>query len=58
MLRHGSAWFTAKLTGESGIDPETGLSHMAAVVWNALALLTFELRGLGEDDRPTVPQVQ
>jgi hypothetical protein len=52
MMRHASLWFTSKLRGEDGTDPETGLSHMVAVVWNALALLTFELRGLGEDDRP------
>lgn len=31
-------------------DEETGARHLAQVVWHALALLTFELRGLGTDD--------
>jgi hypothetical protein len=33
-------------------DPESGLPHMAHVAWHALALLSFSLRGLGDDDRP------
>lgn len=33
-------------------DPESGLSHMAHVAWNALALVEYWKRGLGEDDRP------
>lgn len=32
-------------------DKETGLHHMAHVAWNALALLVYSLRGIGEDDR-------
>jgi hypothetical protein len=33
------------------IDPETGVHHMVAVIWNAVALYTFVARGIGEDDR-------
>lgn len=33
-------------------DPESGLCHMAHVAWNALALVEYWKRGLGEDDRP------
>jgi hypothetical protein len=53
MMRHATAWFMAKMRGEDGKDPETGVSHMVAVAWNAIALVTFELRGIGIDDRPT-----
>lgn len=53
MTRHATAWFMARVRGEDGIDPETGYSHMVAVAWNALALVTFEIRGTGIDDRPT-----
>lgn len=63
MFRHFTAWWLAKFRGEDGVDydnadlyEKVGLkpqSHLVAVVWNALALLTFELRGIGEDDRPT-----
>jgi len=55
MSRHAIAWFMAYVRGESGVDPETGLSHMVAVAWNALALVTFELRKIGIDDRPGAP---
>lgn len=40
----------AFLDGEDR-DPETGLLHTAHVAWHALALTSFQLRGLGEDDR-------
>lgn len=63
MMRHFYKWWFAKFRDEDGIDYENaelyaklGLkpqSHLVAVIWNAVALLTFELRGLGEDDRPT-----
>lgn len=36
-------------------DPESTLYHMVHVVWNAMALLTYQLRGIGEDDRYKVP---
>lgn len=35
-------------------DPETGCLHITHVVWNAMALLTFKLRGIGIDDRKVV----
>jgi len=35
-------------------DPETGMRHSAMIAWNAIALLTYELRDLGEDDRHRV----
>lgn len=48
MMRHAWAWYA----GET-IDKETGENHMAAVAWNAFALLTYQFRGMDElDDRP------
>ena len=32
------------------IDEESGLSHLAHIAWNALALLEFEVEKIGEDD--------
>jgi hypothetical protein len=46
MLRHFALWWQ----GEE-LDEE-GLHHLNAVVFHALTLRTFELRGLGTDDRP------
>jgi hypothetical protein len=47
MLRHLTAWWH----GEKA-DPETGFSHL----WHAgcciVFLIAFEMRGVGEDDRP------
>lgn len=45
MDRHALKW----LAGET-YDPETGCHHMAMVAWNALALMTYQVRGLGEAD--------
>lgn len=39
----------ARMTGER-LDPETGLPHTAHFAWNALSLLAYDLRGVGEDD--------
>lgn len=36
------------------VDEETGGLHLAAVAWHALALLTFQIRGIGTDTRPGV----
>jgi hypothetical protein len=33
-------------------DAESNLLHMAHVAWNAIAVATFQLRGVGKDDRP------
>lgn len=32
-------------------DEESGLLHTAHLAWNAITLLSYELLGLGEDDR-------
>ena len=34
------------------LDPETGCHHMAMAAWNALALIAYDMRGKGTDDRP------
>lgn len=47
MFRHALKF----LTGEK-YDPETGCHHLAMVAWNALALMSYDLRGVGEDDLP------
>jgi hypothetical protein len=44
----------AKFWQREDRDPETGLYHMAQVAWHALALLAFQLRGIGNDDRPVL----
>ena len=31
-------------------DPETGAHHLICVAWNAIALYTYAVRGLGEND--------
>lgn len=45
--RHVTAWFE----GER-LDPETGLPHLAHAGCCILFLLAYELRGIGNDDRP------
>lgn len=45
-LRHVFSW----LKGDDK-DPETGLSHLAHAACCLLFLITYELQGLGEDDR-------
>jgi hypothetical protein len=47
MQRHLWKW-------ESGIslDEESGLNHLAHAAFGCLALLAYELRQIGEDDRP------
>lgn len=48
LLRHLFAW----LRGEER-DPKDGQRHISAVAWNAIALMTYEIRGMKEfDDRP------
>ena len=51
LVRHLSAWWM----GED-VDPMSGHKalHLVAVVWHAVALLTYQLRGLGTDDRPKI----
>jgi len=47
MHRHARAHWAGEL-----IDPESGLPHMAHAAWHALAQVSFQLRGVGTDDRP------
>lgn len=47
LQRHMNAWYL----GEEK-DPETGLSHMAHVLCNAMFLMHFILFKTGTDDRP------
>lgn len=47
LMRHMWAWWR----GENA-DPETGLSHLAHAGCCILFLLGYELRKIGEDDRP------
>ena len=51
MRRHIVTW----LAGET-YDAETGCHHLAMVAWNALALMVYQLRMIGEDNVfPVVP---
>lgn len=43
MHRHYIRWW---VYGEK-VDEESGLPHLAHMAWNALAILTYELRGMG-----------
>lgn len=45
LLRHLFKW----MRGQQ-IDEESGQRHIAMVAWNALALLTYELRQIGTND--------
>lgn len=45
--RHASAWWQGE-----GVDPETGMSHLWHWGCCVLFLISFELRGVGVDDRP------
>ena len=46
LMRHLFKW----MLGETH-DPETKLLHLGHVAWNALGLLSYELRRIGTDDR-------
>lgn len=46
-LRHLWAW-----ARREGTDPETGISHLAHAGCCILFLISYELRKVGEDDRP------
>lgn len=39
-------------------DPETKCHHLGHVAWNALALMTMDLKGLGKADLPTDDDVK
>lgn len=53
MQRHAWAFW-----GGESIDPETERHHLASVVFHAMALMEYEGRGKGTDDRPTTNQPQ
>lgn len=48
LRRHLAKW----QAGEQFDEGETGCHHMGMVAWNALVLMTFDLRGIGTDDMP------
>lgn len=47
LMRH--SW---KFWRGEDIDEESGLPHTAMIAWNAMTLLTYQLRKIGTDDRP------
>jgi hypothetical protein len=51
LTRHIAAWWM----GED-VDPksEHGALHLTAVAWHAIALLAYQLRGIGTDDRAKI----
>jgi len=34
-------------------DPDDGQHHLASVAWCALALMSYDMREIGDDDRPS-----
>jgi len=48
LLRHLAQWSTGEYA-----DGESGLPHDIHIAFNAIALVTMRLRGIGEDDRFT-----
>ena len=46
MMRH----FIRRVVYREVIDPETGELHFGHMAWNALGLLTYDLRNIGNDD--------
>lgn len=49
-LRHLFAWW-----GGEKVDKDTGRSHLWHAATNLFFLITYELRGIGKDDRPVKP---
>jgi hypothetical protein len=47
-MRHIQAWYA----GNDYDEGESELHHLAQASFNILALLAFQMRGIGEDDRP------
>jgi len=47
-MRHLAAWWQRR----EDLDPESGINHLAHAACNMLFLLAFQLRGVGEDNRP------
>lgn len=53
LQRHLTAWWEGE---DWDVDDKTGSRsrHLVAVVWNAMALLVYTIRGIGTDDRPII----
>jgi hypothetical protein len=51
MFRHAFKFATGQR-----YDKETGCHHMAHVAWNALALMSYDIRGVGENDLNVNPE--
>jgi Domain of unknown function (DUF5664) len=47
LQRHLNSWWSGETT-----DPETGYSHLWHALANLTFLIVFEIRGIGQDDRP------
>jgi hypothetical protein len=47
LMRHMTAWWEGEAT-----DPETGFSHLAHAACCVCYLLAYEIRGIGQHDRP------
>jgi len=47
LQRHVNLYWAGEET-----DDESGISHMGHAAWQALCLISFDLRTLGTDDRP------
>ena len=53
MKRHLEKWIAGeKYDYGTPEEPGTNCHHLAIVAWNALALMSFELRSIGEKDLP------
>lgn len=52
LMRHAMKWW-----GGEELDQEDGQSHLAAVVWNALALMEYRKTHPELDDRLTSPKL-
>lgn len=46
-MRHLWKWWSRKEK-----DEESGLTHLKHALWNVMALLTYEERKIGKDNRP------
>ena len=49
MMRHAWAWWRGEI-----YDPVDGQAHLASVAWCAFALMEYQHRHIGEDDRPFI----
>lgn len=46
-MRHIDAWWRREEN-----DPDTGMSHLWHAATNIIFLITYQIRGVGKDDRP------